>query len=156
MTRFHVAVLVLASLAFSGYLAAWMWLLPDGFRCRFPSMDFIYLNWGESLLGALGLYAAVVIPTVLHALRCRWPFWTCLALSVPFGILNVGPLTAGFAAAEWASQPTVQVTSHDALWEVLICVGLLLLYLSVSVCFLSWAVWQRVHAEPAVDAIRRI
>ena len=61
MTRFHVAVLVLDSLALSGYLAAWMLLLPDGFRCRFPSMDFIYLNWGESLLGALGLYTPVCV-----------------------------------------------------------------------------------------------
>jgi hypothetical protein len=109
-------------------------------------MDYIYLNLGASLIGALGLYMAVVMPVVLHALRGRWPFRACAVLSVPFGLLNVGPLTKGYAEAQWASQPTIQVASHDAVWQVLTCVGLLLLYLLACVCFLSWAVWQRTRA----------
>lgn len=146
MTRFHVAVLVLASSALGGYLAAWLWVLPDGMRQRFPSMDYIYLNLGVSLLGALGLYAAVVTPVALHALRQRWPFWSGMALSALFGLLNVGPLTKGFAEAQWASQPAVRVELHDTVWTLLVCAGLLLLYLLAGVCFLSWAVWLRIRA----------
>lgn len=103
MTRSHLTMLLLASLALGGYVVVWLWILPDGMWHRFPSMDFIYLNFVESLFGALGLYVAVILSLILHVLRSKWPFRPCVAFSVLFGILNIGLLRKGLAAAQWAS-----------------------------------------------------
>jgi hypothetical protein len=156
MTRSHAGVLTLASLTLAGYLAVWLWVLPDRTLRTFRTTDYIYLNLGVSLIGAVGLDAAVLVPVVLHPLGSRWLFRVFVALSVVFAFLNVGPVVKGFIEAREASALASRLASHDMVWVLLTQVGLLLLYLLAGVCFLSWAVWQWVRALRSAEPGRHI
>ncbi len=152
MTRSHATVLLLASLALVGYVAFWLWMLPRGMWPWDSNLGFIYLNLLISLLGALGLYAAVIVPAVLHALRSRWPFWAGVGVSMLFGLLSISPLIQGFTQASLTRQSRGRIVAHDALWEVLFWAGLLLLYLLAGICLLSWSLWNRPRVQQTAVA----
>jgi hypothetical protein len=153
MNRSHVQVLILASVALAGGVIAWLCVLPDGTGHTFRREEHVFVSLGSCLVGGLGLYLAVVVPVILHALRSRWPFRLFLVVAVLFALLNVGPILHGLDSAEEKAQNMDQVL--DYLWGLLLSVGLLILYLVTSVCFVAWAVWQRNRAEQkAVPEIR--
>jgi hypothetical protein len=93
----------------------------------------------------------VIVPVVLHALRSRWPFRAVLVVSVLFALLNVGPILTGLSNASEPVRGPEQVFDHW--WGFLLSLGLLLLYLLAGVCVVSWAVRQRVQAEPYVAPV---
>ncbi len=146
MTRSHVEVLILASLALGGGVIACLCVLPDGTRHTFPRQEHVFVSLGVCLVGGLGIYAAVVLPVILHALRSRWPFRIFVVVSGLFGLLNLSLIFSGLYSAGEDSSGTQQVL--DILGGLFLGVGVFLLYLLVGVCFTSWAVWQRVRSEP--------
>ena len=112
MQRGHVGVLVLASLLLGGGVVAWLCVLPDGTRHTYPRETHVFVSLGAALVGGLGLYAAVVVPTTLHALRGRWPFRLAVVASVPFALLNVGPVLKGLAGATESVSQTQNSNGH--------------------------------------------
>jgi hypothetical protein len=145
VTGSHVQLLILASVAAAGGVIGWLCVLPDGTRDTFRREDHVFVSLMTCLVGGLGLYAAVVLPVILHALRSRWPFRVFTAVSVLFGLVNLGPILNGWANAQGPGHGHDQLL--DYVWGLLLSFGLLLLYLLAGVCFISWAVWRFTSAE---------
>ncbi len=84
----------------------------------------MFVSLGLCLVGGLGLYAAVVLPVILHALRSRWPFRFFVVVSGLFGLLNLSLIFSGLYYAGEAARDTQQVL--DNLGGLLLGVGVFL------------------------------
>ena len=154
MKLIHVSILAVASALFAIGAVAWLCVLPDGTKQTFRREAHVFVSLASCLIGALGLYSAVFVPVVLHALKSRWPFAVSVLISLLFGLLNIGPIVHGFDGAQVAAGGTQQFL--DKLWGVCFSVGLLTIYLVVAVSFVSWAIWQRQRGKPLTAGVQSI
>jgi hypothetical protein len=131
--RAHFAFVLLASLALAAAAVAWLFALPDGSGDTLRREPHVFAELACAAVAGVGLYLAVVLPVVLHALAPRWPFRVFLVPSVAFGLLNLGPL---FHSVQYASEPTGSV--YEGLWAAMPMAGFLVLYLLVAACVFGW------------------